>query len=638
MVRVWSLSLGIVAICMATPAEEVLHWPLDMPRAVTSSFGEYRPGRFHAGIDLRTGGIGPEVRAAGNGYVSRVRCSPFGYGKAIYVTLDDGYTMVYGHLDDYRDDLRAYVRAAQHASENYTVDLDPKPGEFKVRRGEIIARAGQTGIGVPHLHWEIRDARGLLMHPVSLGSTWPDTTRPVLQRLLVCPVPGGTVKDDITPQVIDLRSSGPGTYTCDPVSIHGAFTVAIEAIDPEPGGAKLGIHEAIVRVGDADIFTLRHDHLDYESNDSGRIAYYPYLAGQFLSLWRAPGNTAPSYQISKEDGIAPALRGNTEATVTVRDAHHNEAVLRVPLRAAPAPAVPTDTPQRATGATVFAQAWGDYLTLTYRFDQPEGEVPKVEVQHAGKATPLRVVRAGQRTYRALFQPETSGEYTLRGSHPRAEAYEETFMVVRRGQAAAPMALGDFQIKPTAEAPFQTLFLALAAVPEPPQDPIRRLGPAYRISPESQPLRGAIQVSLPVPAGANDLRRAAIYSSNGSSWSRLNTKREGDRFVADTSRLGIFAVLEDTQAPILAEVTAGGKDAKPSPRPKLSARIHDVGSGIALFEIRCGDAWLLTEYDPEQGRIAWEQDEDLPPGEQRITFRVADHAGNETTQIHTVQVP
>ncbi len=51
----------VLAVLVQTPAETYC-WPLDIPRQLTSSFAEYRPGRFHAGIDLRTPIVTLELR------------------------------------------------------------------------------------------------------------------------------------------------------------------------------------------------------------------------------------------------------------------------------------------------------------------------------------------------------------------------------------------------------------------------------------------------------------------------------------------------------------------------------------------------------------------------------------------------
>ena len=63
-----------------------LTWPIDSPKRISSSFGEPRPGRFHFGVDFKSGGVtGKKIVAIGNGYISRVHTSPFGYGKGLYL-------------------------------------------------------------------------------------------------------------------------------------------------------------------------------------------------------------------------------------------------------------------------------------------------------------------------------------------------------------------------------------------------------------------------------------------------------------------------------------------------------------------------------------------------------------------------
>jgi len=65
-----------------------------------------RPGHFHGGIDIKTdGGEGKPLVAVADGYVSRVSVSPSGYGRAIYLTLGNGTTAVYGHLQRFRGDI-----------------------------------------------------------------------------------------------------------------------------------------------------------------------------------------------------------------------------------------------------------------------------------------------------------------------------------------------------------------------------------------------------------------------------------------------------------------------------------------------------------------------------------------------------
>ncbi|MFT5513759.1 MAG: murein DD-endopeptidase MepM/ murein hydrolase activator NlpD, partial [Bacteroidia bacterium] len=73
--------------------------PIDGPILLSGTFGELRNNHFHAGLDIRTGGVqGKSVKAAASGYISRIKVSAGGYGKALYIQHPNGTTTVYGHL------------------------------------------------------------------------------------------------------------------------------------------------------------------------------------------------------------------------------------------------------------------------------------------------------------------------------------------------------------------------------------------------------------------------------------------------------------------------------------------------------------------------------------------------------------
>ena len=87
-------------------SEEIIrkdyYWPTDASNTITTVFGDQRSRRFHAGIDVRTyGEIGKNIYAIESGYISRISINPNGYGKAIYLTLDDGNTVLYAHLNEF---------------------------------------------------------------------------------------------------------------------------------------------------------------------------------------------------------------------------------------------------------------------------------------------------------------------------------------------------------------------------------------------------------------------------------------------------------------------------------------------------------------------------------------------------------
>ena len=81
--------------------------PVDFQILLSGNYGELRTTHFHAGIDIKTGGvIGKKVHSVSDGYISRIKISTNSYGKAIYINHPNGLTTVYGHLDKFNDKIR----------------------------------------------------------------------------------------------------------------------------------------------------------------------------------------------------------------------------------------------------------------------------------------------------------------------------------------------------------------------------------------------------------------------------------------------------------------------------------------------------------------------------------------------------
>ena len=132
--------------------------PFDFPLYLSGNFGELRSNHFHGGLDFKTqGAVGKPLLAIADGYISKVTVTPGGYGNALYITHDNGYTSVHGHLDRFLPEIARLVHERQYAEQAFAVTLEFGPDEFPVRQGEVVAYAGNTGYSFgPHLHMEIR--------------------------------------------------------------------------------------------------------------------------------------------------------------------------------------------------------------------------------------------------------------------------------------------------------------------------------------------------------------------------------------------------------------------------------------------------------------------------------------------------
>lgn len=166
--------------------------PVDIPLYLSGTFGELRSNHFHSGIDIKTEGVeGKIIRAIEDGWVSRIKISTGGYGKALYITHPNGYVSVYGHLQKFNDTIQKLVINEQYLKESFTIQIFPEKEEINVEKGDIIAYSGNTGGSEgPHLHFEIREE--LSQYPVNPllceSIKIKDYYRPKITQLVIYPV------------------------------------------------------------------------------------------------------------------------------------------------------------------------------------------------------------------------------------------------------------------------------------------------------------------------------------------------------------------------------------------------------------------------------------------------------------------
>ena len=117
-----------------------------------------RNNHFHTGIDIKTKGkIGEKIFNVKDGFVSRIKISSSGYGKALYIEHNDGTTSVYAHLEKFNEEIEKYIKNLQY-KKTFQIDHYLNNKDFFYNSGDLIAISGNTGSSAgPHLHFEIRD-------------------------------------------------------------------------------------------------------------------------------------------------------------------------------------------------------------------------------------------------------------------------------------------------------------------------------------------------------------------------------------------------------------------------------------------------------------------------------------------------
>ena len=186
-------------------------WPVDGSRHLSGTFGETRSTHFHSGLDIKTWGReGYPVFASEKGYISRMAISARGYGKVLYITHPNGYTSVYAHLQRFTPELQAYIDSVRIV-QGYRFEIDIDLGYasnsqlrkntsplFPVLRGQRIAYTGSTGIGPPHLHFELRDPQERALNPLEYGLSIKDRIPPTIRSLMIVPLAANSRVEGLT--------------------------------------------------------------------------------------------------------------------------------------------------------------------------------------------------------------------------------------------------------------------------------------------------------------------------------------------------------------------------------------------------------------------------------------------------------
>jgi len=326
---------------MSQPRFDTLGWrpPVDIPITLTGNFGELRADHFHAGIDIKTQGHeGLKIYAVQDGYISRIKISPVGYGKSIYITHADGYTSVYAHLKELNIQLEKYIRKVQYQRESFDVDVFPEPNELPVKKGEIVALSGNSGSsGGPHLHFEIRETKSSKpMNGLFLGYKIPDHLAPKMSYLYVYPQDNSSwVENSTESQLFSLQKLN-NRYKLrhgDTLQANGNIGLGIKADDLLDGATNLcGVYQFKVLVDDSLYFMDQFDGVSFSESRyvNSLMDYEEFVENKrkLYKLYVEPNNKLSIYQQAKNQGTVFVKPGKvSKISVQTYDAYKNKSEL-----------------------------------------------------------------------------------------------------------------------------------------------------------------------------------------------------------------------------------------------------------------------------------------------------------------------
>jgi len=292
--------------------------PVHRQIALSGTFGELRPNHFHTGLDIKSqnGSTGEPVYAASKGFVSRIKISAYGYGRALYIQHPNGHSSVYAHLDRFIPSIENFIKKEHYRRQRFEMDISLNATTFPVEEGQLIAYMGNSGSSTgPHLHFEIRNSMTEeALNPLEYGIRVPDHNAPQLFAVKLFE-PDPYVPKTI--QTLALQNKAPGLYmpSRDTIQVNGGYAgVAIRTHDQSlNSSSRLGVYGISLYVDGQlhyqfdmngvffDAQRYSNAHRDYEEQVLRRQSYH--------RLFRLPGNKLSIYKQKINDGWIPLTQG-----------------------------------------------------------------------------------------------------------------------------------------------------------------------------------------------------------------------------------------------------------------------------------------------------------------------------------------
>tara|TARA_R100001369_G_scaffold31781_1_gene56320 strand:- start:2171 stop:3859 length:1689 start_codon:yes stop_codon:yes gene_type:complete len=334
------LLVGITVYGQKSIPENYFSNPMDIPMILSGSFGELRSNHFHSGLDIKTQQReGIPIYAPADGYVSRIKVSHYGYGKALYIKHPNGYSTVYAHLQNYAGDIANFVKEKQYDKETYEIELFPNASALKVNKGDLIAYSGNSGgSGGPHLHFEIRDGASRPMNPLLFGIDVPDSKKPLISSLLAYPINKDSQinhSQDRTKLRLILQKDG--SYKTEKIKAYGKIGFGVSTNDQWDGASnKNGVYQIKTTYNGQEKINILFEKFSFaETRYLNRFIDYDYWMtnkSRVQKLFRQSNNPLSIIVNEDADGYIQVKEGfNANYTIKVRDFKGNETVITVPI-------------------------------------------------------------------------------------------------------------------------------------------------------------------------------------------------------------------------------------------------------------------------------------------------------------------
>lgn len=319
-------------------------WPIDRPEKITGTFGEYRSAHFHHGIDVSCSGRkGFKISSAEDGYISSVMYQKWGIGYAVFIRHPDGRTTFYGHMDGFATAILLNDQVKKQYNnilDRRDFRIDFKNSEIRVAKGALVGYSGDSGIGLEHFHFEVRDRDGELLNPLKYGIPVKDSTAPIFEELYLVPLDGysqvdGNASEAFFPVVVPDKKNKVYSlgYEHTP-TISGRIGVKIKVYDNVGAANRVAVYRLETYINGKKVNEISFDKIIRRF--SHRIGlYYDYDNSSMADF------TYFLYSRSNQEGSLEVKKvGTVKLQIIAWDAGNNRSVFETELKTAAPPDKP----------------------------------------------------------------------------------------------------------------------------------------------------------------------------------------------------------------------------------------------------------------------------------------------------------
>lgn len=579
--------------------------------SLSGGFGDLRTNHFHAGLDIRTGGVeGLPIYAAAEGYVSKIRVMRGGYGNVLYITHPNGFTTVYGHLRNYNSRIEQYLRQKEYNQQIWDIELSPAPNEIPIRKGEVVAISGNTGAsGGPHLHFEIRDQLENAINPMKFGF-WEvqDSQSPVIERVILKTLNAySRVNGEFGRVSLAPTRVSEGNYSLPTViKAHGIVGLELNTYDrSQTSPFRMGITELEVQVDGITTYKLNLEkmpfdvskdinvHIDYEVAETNGV--------RIQKCYVSDGNRLSIYETDQNQGRIYVKDGQVHRVyIRVKDSYGNTTNMNFSIQG--------DQPNEnfveelADESNYVGNIATSITENTLAIRAKNAKTTTAILQYKGIPTsvPLAYKRSKESVYLYDLNKGIADFVQVENSSERIGIKQE--ILPKSGQLySEPNLQIDF-----ADALYDTLYLRTAVN-----------GNRISLNSEKIPLKDFINVTW-TPSGMAISPKTGVYYINdgrkylGGTWS-------GNRIQFKTKELGDFQIISDYEAPTIRPVKIDSTE--------LRFSISDALSGIKTFNCYVNGQWVLMDYEYKSNRIWSIKLDESETFNGDLKLEVTDNVGN-----------